>query len=112
MSLIYLLFQTDEINQLKSSIENLQAQQLENVRRENHLVMRLSAKEQELEEYIAQINELKAAVVPTAGVLKTTLVDPAINFIIQKMKKELQETKKKLEDTQNDLVAWKFTPDR
>lgn len=65
-----------------------------------------------MHEYVAQINELKNSLVPTSSSLKNTLLDPAVNFIIQKMKKELTETKKKLEDTQNDLNAWKFTADR
>lgn len=65
-----------------------------------------------MQEYVAQINELKSAVAPTPGSLRSTLLDPAVNFVIQRMKKELEETKKKLEDTQNDLNAWKFTPDR
>ena len=42
----------------------------------------------------------------------STLLDPAVNILIQRMKKELDDPKKKLEDTQNDLNAWKFTPDR
>jgi pre-mRNA-splicing regulator WTAP len=76
------------------------------------LVMRLTTKEQELQEYVVQLNELKSSIAPTPGSLRSTLIDPAVNLIIQRMKKELEETKKKLEDTQNDLNAWKFTPDR
>ena len=40
------------------------------------------------------------------------LLDPAVNLLFEKMKGELTETKEKLEQAQNDLNAWKFTPDR
>lgn len=39
------------------------------------------------------------------------LVDPAINIIFKKLKNELNATKAKLEETQNELTAWKFTAD-
>lgn len=74
--------------------------------------MRLSSKEQELQDYVAQLNELKQSIAPSSSSLKNSLIDPAVNLVIQRMRKELEDTKKKLEDTQNDLNAWKFTPDR
>lgn len=40
------------------------------------------------------------------------MVDPAINLLFLKMKSELEQTKDKLEQAQNELSAWKFTPDR
>jgi chromosome segregation ATPase len=43
--------------------------------------------------------------------LRSTLLDPAVNCILQQLKSELQSTRSKLEDTQNELTAWKFTPD-
>lgn len=48
---------------------------------------------------------------PTIASLRSTLLDPAVNIIIQKLKSELQATKARLEETQNELSAWKFTPD-
>lgn len=39
------------------------------------------------------------------------MLDPAINIIFQKLKVELQTTRARLEETQNELSAWKFTPD-
>jgi hypothetical protein len=38
------------------------------------------------------------------------MVDPAINLFFLKMKGELEQTKDKLEQAQNELSAWKFTP--
>lgn len=39
-------------------------------------------------------------------------VDPAVNLVFQRMKSQLADYKEKLEQAQNDLSAWKFSPDR
>lgn len=39
------------------------------------------------------------------------MLDPAINLMFQRMKKETDICREKLEQAQNDLAAWKFTPD-
>ena len=83
----------------------------ETSRREQLLVMRLTSKEQELQEMAAQIAELKAAQAPSAAQLRQTLLDPAVNLIIQKLTKECEQLKKAAEEAQNELAAWKFTPD-
>ena len=80
-------------------------------RREHLLVCRLAIKEQELQELSNQIAELKAAQAPSMSALRTALLDPAVNIIIQNLKKELEATKKKMQETQEELSAWKFTPD-
>lgn len=55
--------------------------------------------------------ELKASQAPSMASLRSVLLDPAVNLLFQKLKAELQSTKARLEDTQNELSAWKFTPD-
>jgi hypothetical protein len=35
-----------------------------------------------------------------------------VNFLIQQLRKELEKAKSAFEETQNELSAWKFTPDR
>ena len=80
-------------------------------RREQLLVMRLTGKEQELQEMAAQIAELKAAQAPSSAQLRQTLLDPAVNLMIQKLTKECDSLKKAAEEAQNELAAWKFTPD-
>ena len=55
---------------------------------------------------------MKAAQAPSATALRSALLDPAVNILIQKLRQELITTKAKLEDTQSELSAWKFTPDR
>lgn len=59
-----------------------------------------------------QIQYLKQVQQPSAAQLRTSMVDPAINLFFLKMKAELEQTKDKLEQAQNELSAWKFTPDR
>ncbi|XP_069462924.1 pre-mRNA-splicing regulator WTAP isoform X2 [Ambystoma mexicanum] len=60
---------------------------------------------------INQIQYLKQVQQPSVAQLRTTMVDPAINLFFLKMKGELEQTKDKLEQAQNELSAWKFTPD-
>uniref|UniRef100_A0A665X137 Pre-mRNA-splicing regulator WTAP n=1 Tax=Echeneis naucrates TaxID=173247 RepID=A0A665X137_ECHNA len=94
------------------SEEKLKQQQQESARRENILVMRLATKEQEMQECTTQIQYLKQVQQPSAAQLRSSMVDPAINLFFLKMKAELEQTKDKLEQAQNELSAWKFTPDR
>merc|ERR1719244_2033070 len=84
---------------------------MDNSRREHLLVMRLTAKEQEIQELAAQVAELKGSQAPTSALLRNTLLDPAVNLLIQKLTKECENLKKQAEDKQNELAAWKFTPD-
>lgn len=67
---------------------------------------RIHIKEQQIQDFASQLTELKSSI-PA----KSNLVDPAINLIFLKLKNELKATKAKLEDTQKELTAWKFTPD-
>ena len=57
-----------------------------------------------------QISEMKSSSANSA--VRNLLLDPAVNFVIEKLKRELCDTKAKLEETQSELSAWKFTPDR
>ncbi|XP_076357119.1 pre-mRNA-splicing regulator female-lethal(2)D isoform X2 [Tachypleus tridentatus] len=100
-----------ELVSLRESEEKLKQQQIEATRRENILVMRLTTKEQEMQEYANQIQELKQAQIPSMAQLRSALLDPAVNFMFEKMRKEVDSTKARLEECQNELSAWKFTPD-
>lgn len=103
--------QEGEVASLRESESKYRQQHAEASHREKILVRRLASKEQELQEYINQIAEMKAAHAPSAAALRSALLDPAVNILIQKLRQELVTTKAKLEDTQNELSAWKFTPD-
>ncbi|XP_067627965.1 pre-mRNA-splicing regulator female-lethal(2)D [Eurosta solidaginis] len=101
----------DEIESLKLEQTRLSQQCADVQRREKILMRRLANKEQEFQDYVSQIAEYKAAQAPTALALRSALLDPAVNLLFEKLKKELKATKAKLEETQNELAAWKFTPD-
>ncbi|KAB0383043.1 hypothetical protein FD755_004960 [Muntiacus reevesi] len=102
---------SNDVTGLRESEEKLKQQQQESARRENILVMRLATKEQEMQECTTQIQYLKQVQQPSVAQLRSTMEDPAINLLFLKMKSELQQTKDKLEQAQNELSAWKFTPD-
>ncbi|XP_051951736.1 pre-mRNA-splicing regulator WTAP-like [Xyrauchen texanus] len=102
---------SNDVTGLKESEEKLKQQQQESARRENILVMRLATKEQEMQECTTQIQYLKQVQQPSAAQLRSSMVDPAINLFFLKMKGELEQTNDKLEQAQNELSAWKFTPD-
>ncbi|XP_060651361.1 pre-mRNA-splicing regulator female-lethal(2)D isoform X1 [Drosophila nasuta] len=101
----------DEIENLKMEQARLGLQCADAQRREKILMRRLANKEQEFQDYVSQIAEYKAQQAPTALALRTALLDPAVNLLFERLKKELKATKAKLEETQNELSAWKFTPD-
>ncbi|CAG9812448.1 unnamed protein product [Phaedon cochleariae] len=103
--------QEGELADLRETHERAKAQLLDSQQREKVLVRRLTAKEQETQDYVCQLNELKTSQVPTTSSLRTALLDPAVNSLLQQLRFELQATRLKLEDTQNELSAWKFTPD-
>ena len=60
----------------------------------------------------AQVHDLKQAQSPENSQLNSMMIDPAVNLLFKRMKAELTDAKDKLEQAQNDLSAWKFTPDR
>lgn len=84
---------------------------MDTARREHTLVMRLTNKEQELQECMNQIQEMKQAQTQNTAQLRSMLLDPAINLVFQRMAKEMDDHKEKLKQKQNELSAWKFTPD-
>ncbi|KAK1336515.1 hypothetical protein QTO34_002545 [Cnephaeus nilssonii] len=101
---------SNDVTGLREWEEKLKQQQHESARMENILVMPLATKEQEMQERTTQIQYLKQVQQPSASQLRSTMVDPAINLFFLKMKGELEQTKDKLEQAQNELGAWKFTP--
>ncbi|XP_070189055.1 pre-mRNA-splicing regulator WTAP-like isoform X2 [Littorina saxatilis] len=80
-------------------------------RRENTLVLRLTNKEQELQDCMNQIAEMKSSQSQNSAQLRSLLLDPAVNLVFQRMAKEMDDCKEKLKQSQNELSAWKFTAD-
>ena len=60
----------------------------------------------------SQISELKQALNPSSSQLQSMLLDPAVNLLFTQMKREMDTCRSQLEQSQKDLAAWKFTPDR
>uniref|UniRef100_A0A1I8ID76 Pre-mRNA-splicing regulator WTAP n=1 Tax=Macrostomum lignano TaxID=282301 RepID=A0A1I8ID76_9PLAT len=86
------------------SKELLKEALLESKKREQLLMQRLTTKERELCQCL-QLEQLRAQSASTASTqLKAMMLDPAVNVLYQRLRKELGTT-------QNDLSAWKFTPD-
>lgn len=42
----------------------------------------------------------------------SSVQDPSTNIFTKQLRGELNATRAKLEETQHELNAWKFTPDR
>ncbi|XP_021075422.1 pre-mRNA-splicing regulator WTAP-like, partial [Mus pahari] len=103
---------SNDVTGLRESEEKLKQQQKESARRENILVIWLATKEQEMQECNTQIQYLKQVQQQSVAQVRSTMVERAINLFFLKMQGELEQTKDKLEQAQNELSAWKFRPDR
>lgn len=57
----------------------------------------------------SQVEELRTSL---GGGLRNCLLDPVVNSMFRQLSDELRETKQRLEQSQQELNAWKFTPDR
>ena len=49
---------------------------------------------------------------PSLNRLRQTFLDPSINLIFGQMRDEIERTRKARDETQNELDACQFTPDR
>lgn len=106
---------TRQSEQLQHTLESCELRykrkQLETARRENSLHMKLSIKEKKLQQIQDQLDNINKVQLPTPHQLESTLIDPAINLMFEKMKYEVETAKNRAEEMQNELSAWKFTPD-
>lgn len=101
----------EEMSDLRNSESQLKSQLQDVKKRENVLILKLAAKEQEANEYRTHIQMLKTSSTPSVTQLKSLLLDPAVNLMFQRMKTEVKEAKKKEKESHDDLQAWQFTPD-
>lgn len=104
------LFSVENAN-LRAYVDRVKQQHLEACARERAVLRRLATKEQEIQELMSQITDLKTSVTPSPGSLRSAFLDPAVNLLLQKLRTELASARAQLEETQNELSAWKFTPD-
>ncbi|XP_034244740.1 pre-mRNA-splicing regulator WTAP [Thrips palmi] len=103
--------QEAEIGSLRAYVDRTKTQHVEACARERAVLRRLATKEQEIQELMSQITDLKTSATPSAGSLRSAFLDPAVNLLLQKLRSELVTARAQLEETQNELSAWKFTPD-
>ncbi|CAD5119680.1 DgyrCDS8275 [Dimorphilus gyrociliatus] len=102
----------DKLLEIEGELKKKETLNPEASQRENVLVMRLASKEQEVQELVGQVAELKQAHAnSTLNNLQKALLDPAVNLVIQRLTSQLTTTKQKLESAQRDLDAFKFTAD-
>ncbi|KAF2352456.1 WTAP/Mum2 family [Trinorchestia longiramus] len=97
--------QADE-GDLRDMNERLKNQLAEVQRKEAYHVMRLTAKEHELQEMAGSVASSKCY-----HIARGSLLDPAVNLCIERLKRDLEAARIKMEEAQNELAAWKFTPD-
>eukprot|EP00116_Pleurobrachia_bachei_P007266 sb/3467528/ len=125
----YIDYLEETIDHLKNQAKSkLESQNQDSTRRENILIMRLASKEQEAQDMLNQIQynsrtpifrapgilspqELKRALAPSTSNLRTTLLDPCVNLLFQKMQSQIKDLQGKLEKAEEELNAWSFTPD-
>lgn len=103
--------EVEELRGARENEERLKGQLAELQRKEQYHIMRLSCKEHELQDMGVQVQELKSMSTGVGG-LKHCLLDPAVNLLFERLKRDLDSARTKMEETQNELSAWKFTPDR
>jgi len=93
------------------SKSKLESQNQDSTRRENILIMRLASKEQEAQDMMVQIQELKQALAPSTSNLRATLLDPCINLLFEKMQEQIKDLQTQLNEAKGELSAWTFTAD-
>lgn len=102
--------EVEELRGARENEERLKGQLAELQRKEQYHIMRLSCKEHELQDMGVQVQELKSMSAGVGG-FKHCLLDPAVNLLFERLKRDLDSARTKMEETQNELSAWKFTPD-
>lgn len=50
--------------------------------------------------------------IPTNTQLESYLLDPALNYMFERMKKEVDASNTRVEEMQKEMNAWKFSTDR
>lgn len=110
------------INQLEHSAEELSKQadslqaelesnEIRYKKRLHNVCMKLTLRDKKIAQLQDKLDQITINQLPTPYQLESTLVDPALNLMFEKMKSEVETAKTKVEEMQNELSAWKFTPD-
>ncbi|ESO06697.1 hypothetical protein HELRODRAFT_64451, partial [Helobdella robusta] len=79
--------------------------------KEAMLAGKLERKDQEINDLLAQLHDIKQLQMPSSVQLQSCTLDPAVNVVIQNLTKDLETCKDALKLAQENLEASKFTPD-
>ena len=97
--------------QVDSLQHEITSNELKYKKRLHNICMKLTLRDRKLAQLQDQLAQITHNQVPTTHQLEATLIDPALNLMFEKMKSEVDSAKMKTEEMQNELSAWKFTPD-
>lgn len=102
----------EELSKQADSLQHeLQTNELRYKKRLHNVCMKLTLRDRKLAQLQDKLEQVTHSQLPTPYQLETTLIDPALNLMFEKMKSEVDSAKTKVEEMQNELSAWKFTPD-
>lgn len=110
------------INQLENAVEELSKQadslqreiesnELKYKKRLHNVCMKLTSRDRKISQLQEKLDQIVQNQLPAPHQLESTLTDPALNMMFEKMKSEMEAAKVRVEEMQNELSAWKFTPD-
>lgn len=110
------------INQLESAAEEISKQadtlqyelksnEIRYKKRLHNVCMKLTLRDRKIAQFQDKLDQLAQNQQPSTHQLESTLVDPALNLMFEKMRSEIETSRIKVEEMQNELSAWKFTPD-
>lgn len=101
----------DLSKQVDSLQQELQANESRYKKRLHNVCMKLTLRDKKLAQLQDKLDQVTFNQLPQNYHLESTLIDPALNLMFEKMKSEVELAKTKVEEMQNELSAWKFTPD-
>lgn len=98
--------------QVDSLQQDLQTNEIRFKKRLNNLCMKLTSRDRKLAQLAEKLTSITHPHNYTPNhQLEASLIDPAINLMFEKMRCEVEIANAKVEEMQNELSAWKFTPD-
>lgn len=103
---------TEELSKQADSLQHeLKSNEMKYKKRLHNVCMKLTLRDRKIAQFQEKLDQISQNQAPSPYQLESTLVDPALNLMFEKMKNEVEASKVKVEEMQNELSAWKFTPD-
>lgn len=103
---------TEELSKQADSLQHeLKSNEIKYKKRLHNVCMKLTLRDRKITQFQEKLDQISQNQAPSPYQLESTLVDPALNLMFEKMKNEVEASKVKVEEMQNELSAWKFTPD-